>query len=549
MSYIDVFGNVTTPPSEFGFQALSISTNTVTEWPYNSSGGVAVSKIMDVTATVAGLSIALPSATEVSVGEDVLIRNVGSEDFDVLDAASGVVTTVTSGSAKYIYLTDNTTVAGVYGVVAFGVGTSTVDAASLIGYGVIAIGSSLNQAHPVVEQSGTFNIGSAERASLVNYIGGSVTATLTSAVTLGDNFFVLLRNSGTGLLTLDPNGSETVDGQSAFDLQPGESLMLFCSGAAWYTVGYGRSLIYNFTQLVYDVSAAGAFTLSTTEASNKLLTFIGNPSGAVTVTVPSTVAVYYILSDISTAQTITIKTSTGVGVDIGQGVRAILICDGSEVYSAQSAVVSTNIALIDGGVSTPSLAFASQTNTGLYKQGSYGIGVAVNGVAKSKFDTDGVTDYGLTVDGAIKVVLLGAVTGTDSITATAHASVAAYSAGQEFRFVTVGANTGAVTLNINGIGVKNVYKSGSQPLDAGDLASGQVVSVVYDGTQFQLISGAGGGGGATGGGSDEIFVQNGQTVTTNYTIPAGKNAHSVGAITIADGVTVTISDGSRWVVS
>ena len=56
------------------------------------------------------------------------------------------------------------------------------------------------------------------------------------------------------------------------------------------------------------------------------------------------------------------------------------------------------------------------------------------------------------------------------------------------------------------------------------------------------------GGGATGGGGDQVFVENSQTVTTNYTIPVGKNASSVGPITTNSGVTVTISSGSRWVV-
>jgi hypothetical protein len=67
----------------------------------------------------------------------------------------------------------------------------------------------------------------------------------------------------------------------------------------------------------------------------------------------------------------------------------------------------------------------------------------------------------------------------------------------------------------------------------------------YNGTEWGEI---GGGAGATGGGDDEIFVQNGQTVTTDYTIPADKNAMSTGPITINDGVTVTISTGSRYVV-
>jgi hypothetical protein len=65
----------------------------------------------------------------------------------------------------------------------------------------------------------------------------------------------------------------------------------------------------------------------------------------------------------------------------------------------------------------------------------------------------------------------------------------------------------------------------------------------YNGTAWGAV-----GGGATGGGGDEVFVQNGQVVTTNYTIPADKNAMSTGPITINAGVTVTVSTGARYVV-
>ena len=56
------------------------------------------------------------------------------------------------------------------------------------------------------------------------------------------------------------------------------------------------------------------------------------------------------------------------------------------------------------------------------------------------------------------------------------------------------------------------------------------------------------GGGATGGGADEVFVQNGQIMTTNYTIPSDKNAMSTGPITINSGVILTVSSGARYVV-
>lgn len=65
----------------------------------------------------------------------------------------------------------------------------------------------------------------------------------------------------------------------------------------------------------------------------------------------------------------------------------------------------------------------------------------------------------------------------------------------------------------------------------------------HNGTAWSSI-----GGGATGGGSDDVFYENGQTVTTNYTITTNKNAMSAGPVTIASGITVTVPPGSTWTV-
>jgi hypothetical protein len=53
-------------------------------------------------------------------------------------------------------------------------------------------------------------------------------------------------------------------------------------------------------------------------------------------------------------------------------------------------------------------------------------------------------------------------------------------------------------------------------------------------------------GGASGAGGDDVFYENGQTVTTSYTLTAGKNAMSAGPITINSGVTVTVGSGQSW---
>lgn len=54
--------------------------------------------------------------------------------------------------------------------------------------------------------------------------------------------------------------------------------------------------------------------------------------------------------------------------------------------------------------------------------------------------------------------------------------------------------------------------------------------------------------GATGGGNDQVFFQNQQNVTVNYTVPSDRNAITAGPITVNDGVTVTVADGASWVV-
>ena len=143
---------------------------------------------------------------------------------------------------------------------------------------------------------------------------------------------------------------------------------------------------------------------------------------------------------------------------------------------------------------------------------------------------------------------LTSVSGTDTITATAPLSMAAYATGQIFYFIAAGSNTGAVTLNINSIGAKDITKNGANALSSGDIVGGTIVTIVYDGTQFQLASNGAAGGGATGGGSDEVFFENDKVITTSYTIPTTKNAMTTGPVTINSGVTITVPTDSRWVI-
>jgi hypothetical protein len=139
------------------------------------------------------------------------------------------------------------------------------------------------------------------------------------------------------------------------------------------------------------------------------------------------------------------------------------------------------------------------------------------------------------------------VTGTDALIGSLTPAIATYTVGAIYSFIVQNTNTSAVTINIDGVGVRPILRNGTDPLQAGDLEAGNIAVILYDGTQFQLIS-VGFGGGATGAGGDKIFIENGQTVTTSYSIPSLSNAMSTGPITIDSGAVVTVPAGSVWVI-
>jgi hypothetical protein len=86
---------------------------------------------------------------------------------------------------------------------------------------------------------------------------------------------------------------------------------------------------------------------------------------------------------------------------------------------------------------------------------------------------------------------LTAVSGTNAIIGTLSSpALSAYVAGNVFVFTSTGTNTGAATININAIGAKTINKDGAA-LVAGDIVSGRSYEIIYDGTNFNLISGAG----------------------------------------------------------
>ena len=221
---------------------------------------------------------------------------------------------------------------------------------------------------------------------------------------------------------------------------------------------------------------------------------------------PNTINKIWIIKNSTTgSQIITIKQGSGGTVNIANGETKVIVTDGAGSGAAVTEVplIATAGGSILGNVTLGSSAkiladalnISSATGTEEY------ITAAVNG-AVNLFHND-VSVFSTTADGA-DVTTTGAIKIPVGTTAERPGSPA----------------TGDMRFNST-------------------LTSAEI----YNGSAFVAV-----GGGATGGGSDQVFVENGQTVTTNYTITTNNNALSTGPITVNSGVTVTVPTGSRYVV-
>lgn len=382
-TYTNPFTAQTISPSQVGYESLTISADTELQWPINGNTTSVVANIVEVSATTGGLKLIMPPATQVSVGQSTLIRNIGANTFTVVDQGDNTIITIASGIAEYVYVTDNSTVDGVWETVTFGAGTSAANAATLAGYGLKAINTTLNSSTPVTTFSSNYTFLPADRAAMYVWTGGAGTVTLPSSSSIGAGWFVILKNDGTGILNVLPPGTNTIDAQVSAQLQIGESFVVVCNGSNFFSYAYGRSAEFFFTQLVKTVTG-GTVTLTAAEAANTIQEYQGTLTSNCTVIIPPTVQFYSFRNVTTGAFTLTFTTGA-VGsqtIVLPQNQTIIAICDGTNVYNAQTATSSsiTALTLGNGSAATPSLAFLGDTTTGLYLAASGQLGFAISGV-------------------------------------------------------------------------------------------------------------------------------------------------------------------------
>jgi hypothetical protein len=320
---------------------------------------------MDVNATTTSLVITMPDATEAGTGETVLFNNVGANTFTVKTATGTVICAPQSGTTFQIYLTDNSTVSGTWRSFQYGASVSATNAAALAGLGIKAIATTLNQSMPVTAISTNYTSGTSDRAKVLVWTGGAGTISFDTAPSLGSDWFVNIRNSGTGDLTLDPSSSESINGASTLVLSPGDSAIVVTDGVQFWTIGFGQSAVYAFSLLQIDVSGSGNYTLSVAELNKTAYIFTGTLTGDRDIIVPNTVQQYWVSNQTSGSYTLGIRTSgqASPGASVPSGARAILYCDGTDVVDADTATIALPITIAQGGTGATT-ASGARTNLG-----------------------------------------------------------------------------------------------------------------------------------------------------------------------------------------
>lgn len=397
MSYVSPFTGDVIQPTDVSYRSVTLTTNTQLNWPSNSTTNADyAARIMQVTASTAGLSMYMPPANQASVGNDALIRNIGANTFTVKDyAGTNTIVSVAAGESKYIYIITNPDAQGTWGNIAFGTGTSSADAATLAGYGLIASGATLNQSHPSAAITSGTTFAATDRAQTRVWSSGSGTATLPAAATLGNNWFTLFKNNGSGSFTISCTGAELIDGSATKTFNPSESAFIVCTGTAYVTIGYGVSSQFFYTALVKSVST-GNYLLTSNEASNTIQEYVGTLTGNVTITYPAVVNFYVVSNQVvDNGFTLTLTTGLGFTAVVPAGQQITVICDGTNFLNANTVQAgASSFSLVDGTVGSPSVSFAAEPSTGIYRPGAGELGISVLGTQRMKATTSGISVTG-----------------------------------------------------------------------------------------------------------------------------------------------------------
>lgn len=364
-TFTNVFGGALIYPSELIYRAVSLTDDLETQWPIETGAPAAaiLARIMDITPDATGHVVLMPDATIGANGNTTLFNNRGSDTFTVSKSTGVPICTVAPGEAWQVYLTDNTTAAGTWQAFQFASFLSQANAAALAGQGLASSANQLVPNMPVNQFNGNIALDSSSRANVYEWTGTSGDLDLPDPVTVGNGWFVYLKNNGTGGVTVTPGGSAEIDGEADKFYNVGDASAIVSDGTNFFTIGFGQDAVFAFDNVSIDVAGTGDYTLTGNELNRISYNFTGLLTGNRNIIVPATIQQYWVANNTTGSFSLTVKTAAQPGTGVTQGGAAILYSNGIDVIQADTGGLSTPIAVADGGTGA-STASAARTNLG-----------------------------------------------------------------------------------------------------------------------------------------------------------------------------------------
>lgn len=394
-TYVSPFTGTVVTQTQVSYLNLFISADTQLYWPSNTpASGYTLARILDVSTVTTALNIFLPPANEGTVGADSLIRNTGVDAFTVLNNDSSQSQVIQPGQAWYFYLSDNTTVGGVWQQIQFGTGTSAADANSLAGNGLSVANGKLQVAQTVIDTLTQPVITNTDVTKTYNWIAGNGTLLMPNTSTLSNGWFINFRNNGTGNLALQPQGVATINGETSVTTYPGDSgtIMLDTSTGTprFITVGLAAPVTSAFTSATYDVDSVIGPTLSLTNFAPIIQTYValsGVRTTNLEVELPPITQLYIIVNDSSSGYSLSFNVtgSTFPDITVPFGTISTVLSDGNQLFIISQTITGTFFAN-NGSAAAPSYTFTSDTSTGMYLQGAAVLGFSANGTQMLAID-------------------------------------------------------------------------------------------------------------------------------------------------------------------
>ena len=398
-TYVSPFTGDIVQPTDVSYAAVSFDANVQLFWPqYVNADQQVTARVMEFSAATAGLIVSLPNAMQASEGEDILIRNLGSNTFTVRAFDGTGSFSVAPGQAFYTYLTNNATEGGIWASLQFGTGTSYADAATLAGNSTTSILGKLEASLVTSEYSGMApSIGESTRGSCLVWTGGATSWTLPPVANLGTGWFILVRNNGTGSLTINTSSvSSTIDGLVNITLPLGDSCFICVnrdpSKQDFFTVGRARPNSLTFTSATYDVDTipGSSYSLVTnTPIIQRFIALSGSRTTSLLVQLPAVTQVYYIVNN--TGQTgynvsFQVQGSSQTPVELVNGAQIILLSDGNYLYPLNESGVGV-VQASAGTAAAPGFSFTSEATTGMYLANPSQLGLSAGGSNIVTLDT------------------------------------------------------------------------------------------------------------------------------------------------------------------